>query len=98
MIADGNAMGIAAQIAKLRLGTRHGLFDIDDPVFPMQRLQKGPEYLGIFEWPGRAAETQPTPAIRPLESVEKLATEDLLQYADRKEKAIPRPHTTTVVR
>ena len=77
VIADGNAMGIAAQIAKYRFWARHGLFDIDDPVFLTQRLHKGPECLGIFEWPGCAAETEPIPAIRTLESVEKLAAEDL---------------------
>src|SRR3954468_8433190 len=39
VIADGNAMGITAQIAKHRPGARHGRLDIDDPVFPTQRLQ-----------------------------------------------------------
>src|SRR5689334_21674555 len=97
VIADGNTMGIAAQIAKHRFWAHNGLFDVDDPVFSMQRLKKGPEYLGIFEWPGRAAETQPTPAIRTLESVENLAAEDLPQYIERKEKAISRPYPTTVV-
>jgi hypothetical protein len=51
VIADGHAMGIAAQIAKHRLGTRHGLFDIDDPAFPIQRLQKCPECLGSLSGP-----------------------------------------------
>ena len=39
VIADGNAMRIAAQIAKHRTGPSHGLLDINNPVFPTQRLQ-----------------------------------------------------------
>ena len=35
VIADGNAMRIAAQIAKYGCWTRHCWLDIDDPVFPM---------------------------------------------------------------
>src|SRR6185437_6877166 len=96
VITNGNAMGIAAQIAKHRFWTRHRLFDINDPFFLTQRLHKGSECLGIFEWPGRAAETEFVPAIGTLESVEKLATEDLLQYTERKEKTIPRAYPTTV--
>jgi len=86
VIADGSAVGIAAQIAKHRLAAGHSWFGVDDPVFPMQRLQQGPEYLGIFEWPGRAAETELVPAIRTLESLEKLAAEDLFQNAERKKE------------
>ena len=40
MIADGDAMGIAAQIAKHGCGTRHRLFDIDDPVFPTAEIEE----------------------------------------------------------
>jgi hypothetical protein len=39
VIADGNAMGITAQISKHRPGPSRGLLDIDNPVFPTQRLQ-----------------------------------------------------------
>src|SRR5579863_8980838 len=97
VIADGNAMRVAAQIAKHRLGTRHGLFDVDDPVSPAERLQKGPECFGIFEWPGRAAESELVPAIRTLESLEKLASEDLLENTERKKKAIPRSYPIAAI-
>ena len=90
VIADGNAMGITAQIAKHGCWTRHRLLDIDDPVFLTQRLNQSPECLGIFEWPGCAAETEFIPAIGTLESVEKLPAEDLLQNTEWKKKAIPR--------
>ena len=97
VIADGNAMGIAAKIAKHTLGTGYRLFDIDDPVFPMQRLQKGPECLGIFEWRGRAAETELVFAIRTLESLEKLAAEHLLQNTDWEKETISRSHPMTAI-
>ena len=97
VIADGNAMGIAAQIAKHRCGTRHRLFDIDDPVFPTQRLKKSPECFGIFQWPGRTAETELVPAIRTLESLEKLASEDLLENTERKKETIPRSYPMAVI-
>ena len=63
VIADSNAMGIAAQIAKHGFGTGHRLFDIDDPVFPTQGLNKSPECLGIFQRPGGAAEAELVSAI-----------------------------------
>src|SRR5579863_6797248 len=82
VIADGNAMRIAAQIAKHGCWTRHCLLDIDDPVFPMQRLQQSPEGFGIFQWGGCTAETELVPAIRTLESLEKLASEDFLENTE----------------
>src|SRR3569833_2047522 len=97
VIADGNPMCIATQIAKHRFGARHGWFDVDDPFFPMQRLKKIPESFGIFQWAGCTAEPELAPTIRTLESVEKLAAEHFLQYTERKEKAIPRPYPTTVI-
>ena len=48
VIADGNAMRIAAQIAKHGCWTRHPLLDIDDPVLLMQRLKENPEGFGIL--------------------------------------------------
>ena len=58
VIADGNAMRIAAQIAEHRFWACHRRFNIDDPVFPMQRLKKRPERLGIFQRAGGAAEAE----------------------------------------
>ncbi len=97
VIADGNAMGIAAQIAKHRYGTRHRLFDVDDPVFPAQRLEKSAECFGIFQRPGRTAKTELVSAIRPLQSIEKLASKDLLQNTERKKEAIPRLYPMAVI-
>ncbi len=90
VIADGNAMRIAAQIAEHRFWACHRRFNIDDPVFPMQRLKQSPEGFGIFQWGGCTAETELTPTIRPLQSIEKLASKDLLQNTERKKEAIPR--------
>ena len=97
VIADGHAMGIAAQIAENRCWTRHRLLDIDYPVFLPQRLKKSPEYLGIFQRPGCAAETQLVSAIGTLEALEKLATKDLLQNAERKKEAVPRSYPITAI-
>jgi len=90
VIADGNAMGIAAQIAKHRRWTCHRLLDIDDPVFLVQRLKKSPECLGIFQRPGGAAEAELVSAIGPFQSVEELATTNFLENTERKKEAIPR--------
>jgi hypothetical protein len=56
-----------------------------------------PGMPGIFEWPGRAAETELVPAIGTLQTVEKLATEDLLQNTDRKKETISRSHPMTAI-
>jgi len=94
VIADGNAMGIAAQIAKHGCWTRHCLFDIDDPVFSMQRLKKNPEGFGISQWCRRTADTELVPTIRTLESLEKLASEDFLENTDWKKETIPGAYPT----
>jgi hypothetical protein len=73
------------------------LLDVDDPVFPAQRLKKSPECLGIFQRPGCAAETELVSAIGTLESLEKLATKDLLQNPKRKKEAVPRSHPMTAI-
>src|SRR4051812_1593516 len=98
VITDGNAMGITAQITKQRLWTRQRLFDVDDPVFPMQRLKKSPEGFGIFQWRGRTAETELVPAIRTFKALKKLASKDFLQNADCEKEAIPGSYPTMVVR
>lgn len=79
-------MGVAAQIAKYGCWTRHCWLDIDDPVFPMKRLKKSPEGFRVFQWRGRAAEAEHVPAIRTLESLEKLASEDFLENTERKKE------------
>jgi hypothetical protein len=97
VIADGDAMGIAAQIAKHRFWARHRLFHIDDPVFPMQRLKKNPEGFGISQWCRRTAETELVPTISTLESLEKLASEDFLENTDWEKEAISGSYPTSVV-
>ena len=67
MVAYRNAMGIASEIAKHRHGTRHGYFDINDPGFPTQRLEKSAEGFGI-------AEAELVSAIGTFQAIEKLTS------------------------
>jgi len=97
VIADRDAMGIAAQIAEGRCWTSHRLLDIDDPAFPTQRLNKRPECLGIFQRPGGAAQAEFVSAVCPFQSVEKLATKDFLENTERNKEAIPRCYPVAAI-
>src|SRR3954471_17915849 len=79
-------MGIAAQVAKHRCWTSHRLLDIDNPVFPIQRLKKSPECLGIFQRPGGAAEAELVSAISPFQSVENLPRKTFLRTPSGRKK------------
>jgi len=47
MVGDGNAMGIAGEIAEHMMGTAEGGLGIDDPVLTKQGMQEGAEHLFI---------------------------------------------------
>ena len=57
MVADGDAMGITAEIAKCLSRSAEGWFGIDDPVFLEQRIDEAGEAPSILEFgsrPGKA--------------------------------------------
>ena len=55
LVGDGDAMGVASEIAQHMMGITEGWLGIDDPVLAEQWAQEGAEGLLVFEglerWP-----------------------------------------------
>ena len=49
VIADGDPVGISAQVLKSTLGAIEGRFAIDDPLLGVEVFSEGFEVCGIFE-------------------------------------------------
>jgi hypothetical protein len=49
VIGDGDAMGVAGEIAEHMMGTAEGRLGVDDPVLTEQGAQEGAEGLFVFE-------------------------------------------------
>jgi hypothetical protein len=56
MVGDGDAMGIAGEVAEHMMGTAEGGLGIDDPVLTEQGAQEGAEGLFVFERLERSGE------------------------------------------
>ena len=50
MVGDGDAMGIAGEIAEHMMGTAEGGLGVDDPVLPEQGAQEGAERFLVGKW------------------------------------------------
>ena len=76
VIGDGNAMGVAAEIAKNVLRSAEGPFGVNDPVLAKQSAQECGETFRVsqrFEW---TIQAQLVLAIEPAEAGNILASED----------------------
>src|SRR4030042_2361406 len=60
VIADGDPMGISAEVLKYPLGAIEGRFAIDDPVLVVEVFSEGFEVSGIFEMTETVGKDQPT--------------------------------------
>ena len=58
MVGDGDAVGVAGEIAEDMMGTAEGWFGIDDPVLTEQRAQEGAEGFLVLQRTKRAGEDQ----------------------------------------
>ena len=74
-VGDGDAVGVAGQISKYRLGAGEGLLGVDDPVGSAQRLEKGVEGGSVSEAGLVTEEGEPAIPMEPEEPVEEQAPE-----------------------
>ena len=97
LIADGDTMGITAQIVDNLLWTAEWglgnalstLAPIDDPFALPERSHKSPEFLGLGELGERPVEGQSLFDERLIERFQKQAAEEASQHADTEKETGP---------
>jgi hypothetical protein len=86
VIADGDSVGVSAEVLKDPLGAIEGEFAIDDPLLPIERSLKVFEVSGIFEMTETVGKKEITFFEAILEEVQELPSEQSRQDPYRKEK------------
>ena len=90
MIGDGDAMGVAAEIAQHLHGSAEGGLGIDDPVVAMQTPESFANCLRIGESGGRAGAAKLLAAVEAFQASEELAAKDTAEDFDGQEERIAR--------
>jgi len=79
VIADGDSMGISAEVLKDSLGAIEGRFAIDDPLLMVEMPHEGFEVSGIFEMTETAGKDKITSLEVIFEEVKELPSEQCRQ-------------------
>ena len=93
IIADGNPVGISAEVLKNTFGATEGRFAIDDPLLFVELFPEDLEVTWILEMTDAAGENKSTSFEAMLEVVKKLAAEQRRQdsYVDEESLAARHP-------
>ena len=76
MVGDGHAMGVTAEILQHVFGTAEGAFQVDHPVFSVERPQPSSEDFGFSEKLEFSLEAEQAVLESLLESVDEFAAKD----------------------
>jgi hypothetical protein len=87
VIADGNSVGISAQVLKDTFGAIEGRFAIDDPFHEVEGFSEGFEVCGVFEMTETVGKDQSLFFEGTFEKTEELASEQGRDYPDREKKS-----------
>jgi hypothetical protein len=77
MVADGHAMGVAAQIVEHKLWATEGWFQVDNPFFPVQWSEPGGKGFRLSEECEVSVETELAVTEGLLERADKLSAKNL---------------------
>ena len=86
MIADGDSVGISAQVLKNTFGAIEGRFAIDDPLLVVEVFSEGFEVCGIFEMTETVGKDKIIFFEGIVEKIKELASEQRRHHPDRNEK------------
>ena len=98
LIADGDPMGVAAEIVDDLLGAAEWRLGVDHPFPVPERSQQRPEGVGFGQWRQVAVEGQPLLFKRFLKSFEKQAAEQTRQDADAEKESLAPVDPTGAIR
>ena len=98
VIADGDSVGISAEVLKDPLGAIEGRFAIDDPLLTVERSLKGLEVSRIFEMTETVGKKEIPFLEGMIEEVQELPFEQGRHDPDREEKPFPGGYPAVAVR
>ena len=87
VIADGDSVGISAQVLKNPLGATEGRFAIDDPLLVVEVFSEDFEVSGIFEMTETVGEDKIIFFEVIFEKTKELASEQCRHHPDGKKKS-----------
>ena len=87
-VGDGDAMGVATEIAQRMFRSAEGWLGIDDPVVAEQGSEPGGEASWFRQWRKVAVEGEPVLVERRLQSGDELAAKDSAEHLDRKKERV----------
>jgi hypothetical protein len=87
VIADGDSVGISAEVLKDTLDAIEGRFAIDDPLLVVEVFSEGFEVSGIFEMTETAGEDKIIFFEVIFEKIQELASEERRHHPDGKKKS-----------
>ena len=88
VIADGNSMGVSAQVLEDPLGPVKGWFAIDNPFLMIELSSKGLKGTRVLEMTDTAGEDKLFILKTPSEMVKELAPEQRRHHPDREEESL----------
>ena len=97
MIGDRHAVGVAAEITENVFGTTEGRLAVDHPVLTEEGTEERSEHFRFRQKLEIPVEAQLAVVEGPLESGDKLATEDSTQHLDGEKEAIARGDPAPVI-
>ena len=98
MIADGNTVGVPAEVAQHLASAAESWLGIDDPVLPKQRAEKSQKQLGLFQRRVGRRELQFLLAERPLETVHEFAPKHPAENLPGQEERVLGTHPAGSIR
>jgi len=88
LVGDANAVGVATKIAKDLLGSGEGALGVDDPGDSVEAVEKLIECRVVSEPRSSSGVAELAVTAQPSQAVEELATEELAEDTDVKEKPL----------
>ena len=88
VVGDGDAVGVAAEIAQRVFRSAEGRLGIDDPIVTEQRSQPGGEGSRLRKGREVTIERELVVVEGGLQSGDELATEDAAEHLDRQEEPV----------
>ena len=95
MIRDGNAVGVAGEIAQHMLWAAKRRLEVNHPFLPKQRAQEGSKGLLLLEGLESTGQNQLRVAF--FQSGDELAAEDAAEHAARQEEVITRMNPASMI-
>jgi hypothetical protein len=98
MIGDGDAMGVASQVAEHTVRSSERGFGINDPILTEESSEEGSERLQVAQRLQASGEDELPLAETPLQAGHEFASQDTTEHFDREQEGIVMMNPALVIR